>query len=625
MSVSEEESFTAVRACWEVAALAQFYRVVAQHLNITDRPDIEQLERHLIGGSEETLVGLLPPLLGLGPEATADNCWCEVASRLESGEAMGFMRDAPPSSFASLSPCERGKLLYCLADAALSFLQRGPEFPDPASARGEQLGNDAKGHIYWCLGDRRVYRQTACGKRKRPTGTATAASRTACASRNDGWEVAALSASDWRALIVGLKKRGAEASLRTALEERVEAIEEEEARIEREANMKALLAGRRTSSRMEAKEEEERERAAAAAERAMQLKLVEQIKGKLRQLSQELVEESEHATVRPTLSAVAVAALGVEVVDELINAERKSRASKRRQEALAAQRKAAEEAAAAAEAERQAEREAAEAAQKAADELMRKKHKQAMAAARREEKKKLKKLEAEEAQRLAAQQMVSEAMVQVESPCGYFGEAQWAGGGQMGGLLHSVQAAGSQMAGGAQQLQQLGRLAEEPSLGLPLSQQRVQQVVGQQRAQQVTQGFTVSLGLGGGGALDVGGADPEGRALDVLVARGGSGQQQVHAARVQSREGVHAMHPREGLQGLGLQGIHYPALQPGTQPHPHQTVAATYARPPDALHPAAAATASCMEQDANNRYAYSSESHLPSSTLIYPSYLGLDP
>ena len=294
----------AVRRCWEVAALAQFYRVVGPSLSppLPGAPKtVEDLEASLVEGSEESLLGLLPPLLGLDGDVDAGTCWEAVAAALESVDAIGFTCEASPTSFASLAPADRGRLLYTLADASLSALSRGPEL-DPAMARGEVLGSDAKGSLYWSLGDRRLYREgLACvGKGKKKRG--------ACAR---SWEVVASCAEDWHQLIHGLKKRGPEAALRVTLAERVEGVAAEEARMAKEAKRQALLAGpRRTSSRVEAKEEEEMARALAAAAKAEQLRLIDVIKSALRPLSRELVEESDEALVRPRLPVAAVAQLG---------------------------------------------------------------------------------------------------------------------------------------------------------------------------------------------------------------------------------------------------------------------------------------------------------------------------
>ena len=130
-----DDDLAAVRGCWEVAALGQFYRVLGPALELPDLPTIDEIEASLVSGGEEELLGLLPPLLNLDP-ATADveECWREVAVRVESGDVLGF--DEPPSSFSALPPTERGRLLHALAESSLSDLLRGPMLADPDEARG---------------------------------------------------------------------------------------------------------------------------------------------------------------------------------------------------------------------------------------------------------------------------------------------------------------------------------------------------------------------------------------------------------------------------------------------------------------------------------------------------------
>ena len=211
---------SAIRASWEVAALAQFYRTLGPALELPYRPTIDQLESDLIDGTEEVLLGLLPPLLGLDEDADSGACWREVAALFESGEAV-LDKSETPESFGALTPVERGQLLFAIADASLSLLERGPHLDDPSSARGERVGSDSKGGVYWDLGDHRIYRQSAPKKRKGGGGQETT-----------GWEVSARSGAEWRALIGSLtKKKGVEVMLRSELEERVVAIEAHEAKV----------------------------------------------------------------------------------------------------------------------------------------------------------------------------------------------------------------------------------------------------------------------------------------------------------------------------------------------------------------------------------------------------------
>lgn len=290
------EALAELRACWEVAALGQFYRV----FETEGAPQsVEALEIMLTTGAEEALVGLLPPLLALGADADAGSCWQQVAAVLESVEAVGYVCKSPPTSFAALSAASRGRLLYTLADASLATLARGPDL-DPASARGEVLGSDGKGSVYWSLGDRRIYRQSleCAGKGRKKRGAA-----------DSRWEVVATSSGGWHSFASTLKKKGTEAALRGALEERVGGVEDEEVKLEKEAKRQALLAGpRRSSDRMQAKEEEEVAKAIAASAKAERLRMVEVIKTALRGMSAELLgeqqrdaEDADEALVRARL------------------------------------------------------------------------------------------------------------------------------------------------------------------------------------------------------------------------------------------------------------------------------------------------------------------------------------
>ena len=236
----------AVRGCWEVAALAQFYRVCGASLELPEQPDVDALEAALVSDEQEAyLVGLLPPLLGLGADANAPACWRQVAESLASGDAV-FPCDEPPTSFAALSPADRGRLLFAIADASLMMLQRGPDYSDdPSEARGELIGTDAKGHSYWSLGDRRIYREAPPPPAPAPKKKKTLAKLKGKGGGGGGssgsgapppppppppppaaeWTLAARTSTDWRGLIGGLKKKGAEGALRAALEERVESVE----------------------------------------------------------------------------------------------------------------------------------------------------------------------------------------------------------------------------------------------------------------------------------------------------------------------------------------------------------------------------------------------------------------
>lgn len=275
-------ALASVRACWEVAALDQFYRVFG---TLEAPKSIDELEASLVGGDEVFLVSLLPPLLSLSADTDAGTCWEAVAAVLLGDEAIGFASDPPPTSFAALSASDRGRLLYTLADASLSTLSRGPDL-DQATSRGEMLGADGKGATYWCLGDRRIYREGLAslgkGKKKRSR-------EEALLSRP--WETVATCAAQWRELAATLKTKGAEGSLRITIEQRVDAVEAEEARATNEAKRQAIFEGqRRTSTRMEAKEGEELSKALALAERQERLRLVDLVKSSLRQMSAELLD-----------------------------------------------------------------------------------------------------------------------------------------------------------------------------------------------------------------------------------------------------------------------------------------------------------------------------------------------
>ena len=142
MELDSDSELAALRGTWEVAALAQFYRTLGPALELPYQPSIDQLETDLVEGVEEVLLGLLPPLLGLDENADSGACWREVAALFENGEAT-LEFNKTPESFSVLSPVERGQLLFAIADASLSLLERGPQLDDPSSARGERVGQPA--------------------------------------------------------------------------------------------------------------------------------------------------------------------------------------------------------------------------------------------------------------------------------------------------------------------------------------------------------------------------------------------------------------------------------------------------------------------------------------------------
>ena len=372
---------------WQVAALGQFYRTIGPHfLRREDTPSsTNELEERLAAGVEETLVGMMLPLLGIGEDASSDTCWAALAELIKDGTVdfpaatagaadEGGAAAGPPTSFANLAPADRGRLLYAIAEASLDILEK-IDVADPAKMRGEQLGTDAKGRVYWGLGDLRLYRegpppksaakqpppsqqqqhQKVGAKRKAPSSPPAAPAASRPPPPPDlPWEVAASTSEEYRTLLGSLKKKGAEADLAAVVRERLVEVETEELRAEKEAKKQALLAGpRRASSRLEAAELEAAAKAEAAAERAHYMRQVDVIKGALRAMPDEVVEVDAADfldRLRPKMPAAALAVLGADAVDDLIVAERKGRVRRRRQEVINAQRRLEREAA---EAERQ--------------------------------------------------------------------------------------------------------------------------------------------------------------------------------------------------------------------------------------------------------------------------------
>jgi hypothetical protein len=208
MSGSEEDAeieaaIAELSTIWEVSALAQFYRVIGPFFLrkevVAMLGDSDELERRLVEGSEATFVGMMLPLLAIGDDADSAKCWETVRELMESGAAIYFPQggkeaaESPPASFSELTPGDRGRLLYALADASLDTFAK-VDGSDPDGMRGERLGSDSAGRVYWRLGDCRVYREAAVKK-----------------------------------------KKGVEAHLSTALAEQVEAIEAKEAKVREEA------------------------------------------------------------------------------------------------------------------------------------------------------------------------------------------------------------------------------------------------------------------------------------------------------------------------------------------------------------------------------------------------------
>jgi hypothetical protein len=242
MSGSEEDAeieaaIAELSTIWEVSALAQFYRVIGPFFLrkevVAMLGDSDELERRLVEGSEATFVGMMLPLLAIGDDADSAKCWETVRELMESGAAKYFPQggkeaaESPPASFSELTPGDRGRLLYALADASLDTFAK-VDGSDPDGMRGERLGSDSAGRVYWRLGDCRVYREAAVKKKK-------GAPATSAGGAGRGWELAAKTGEQWRKLMKSLKKKGVEAHLSTALAEQVEAIEAKEAKVREEA------------------------------------------------------------------------------------------------------------------------------------------------------------------------------------------------------------------------------------------------------------------------------------------------------------------------------------------------------------------------------------------------------
>ena len=162
------EAIAQVQATWEAAALSQYYRIVIGSApgSPTRRQQKASKRKMLAEGEETQLVGLMVPLLGLGDDANAGRCWTTVSELIAEGVLdYSTSASAPPTSFAALSPGERAKLLYALAEASLgvqtSTAGSSAQFTtaDPEAMRAERLGVDAAGKVYWNLGDVRLYRE----------------------------------------------------------------------------------------------------------------------------------------------------------------------------------------------------------------------------------------------------------------------------------------------------------------------------------------------------------------------------------------------------------------------------------------------------------------------------------
>ena len=230
----------ALRGCWEVAALAQFYRMLAPALKLPQRFDgTGALEQRL--QEPDAMPDLVAPLLGLNPRTErvdAVRLWSALEERSESGELVLPFDLGAIGSLEAASASQRAQLLLALAEAVLA--DRGDDLGalhgagscDPSDLRPSLLGQDSESRMYWYLGDYRVYREllgtgAARAKRDKPPPNAT-------------WElVCADSSADWREFIGKLKKRGNEAALRLELLEQVEVIEAREAKREKEKNLEA--------------------------------------------------------------------------------------------------------------------------------------------------------------------------------------------------------------------------------------------------------------------------------------------------------------------------------------------------------------------------------------------------
>ena len=296
-------ALASLRSMWQVAALGQFYRTIGPHfLRREDTPSsTNELEERLAAGVEETLVGMMLPLLGIGEDASSDTCWAALAELIKDGTVdfpaatagaadEGGAAAGPPTSFATLTPADRGRLLYAIAEASLDILEK-IDVADPAKMRGEQLGTDAKGRVYWGLGDLSVPRGAAAkergGSRRRRAAAAPEGGREAegavvagaapAASarrrRPTSW-VAASTSEEYRTLLGSLKKKGARRTWRPWCGAAAEV--ETEGAAEKEAKKRSSRPAAR-ESRLEAAELEAA--AKAAAERAHYMRQVDVIKG----------------------------------------------------------------------------------------------------------------------------------------------------------------------------------------------------------------------------------------------------------------------------------------------------------------------------------------------------------
>ena len=102
MASSSADPIDTLQQVWECAALAQFYRVIGPNLlnqhQVTLLGTAEELEQRLIEGSEETLMSMMIPLLGIGLDADTNACWRTVAELMSNGSC-AYTPDGKPGGW----------------------------------------------------------------------------------------------------------------------------------------------------------------------------------------------------------------------------------------------------------------------------------------------------------------------------------------------------------------------------------------------------------------------------------------------------------------------------------------------------------------------------------------------
>lgn len=146
-----------LRRCWELAALAHFYRAVGPALKLAAKVSTDELERRLLAPTQ--IDELLVPLLNFKKAPASDistECWKAVLKLNSAGELLiPFHLDQGTPSFGSLAPQERLQLLLAVAEARINrnsgdlAVLHGSDTVQASSLRPERIGVDSDGRVYW--------------------------------------------------------------------------------------------------------------------------------------------------------------------------------------------------------------------------------------------------------------------------------------------------------------------------------------------------------------------------------------------------------------------------------------------------------------------------------------------